>query len=468
MATIVMLGGGICGLAGAMMLARDGHEVTVLERDPAPVPESPHEAFEDWERGGVAQFRQAHNLHSRGREVLDAELPDVCEALLEAGAVRYDPIAIMPPTIADREPRPGDERFATVTGRRAALELVVARAAAAEPRLEVRRGVSAEALLTTPLDGLPHVTGVRTDGGEELHADLVVDAMGRRSQLPRLLREAGAEPLHEEVEDSGFIYYTRFFAGDVLPQYRAGLLMPLGTFSVLTLPGDNGTWSVTLVISGADAPLKRLRDIDRWTAVVRACPRQAHWVDAEPITGVMPMGGVLDRLRRLVVDGAPVATGLALLADACTCTNPSLGRGITLGLMHAQRLRDVVRDHLDDGPRAFAEAWDAATEAELVRWHRESVRSDRMRLAQIEALRQGSRPPAPPAGIPALLAALPPAAMQDADLFRAFQSIICCLELADDMLARPEVADRIREVTANGGPGPLPGPSREELLALLA
>jgi 2-polyprenyl-6-methoxyphenol hydroxylase-like FAD-dependent oxidoreductase len=468
MATIVVLGGGICGLAGAMMLARDGHEVTVLERDPAPVPASPQEAFAGWERAGVAQFQQAHNLHSRGREVLDEELPEVCEALLEAGCVHYSPIAIMPPTIADREPRVGDERFATITGRRATMELVVARAAAAEPRLDVRRGVTVDALLTAPLDGRPHVTGVRTDAGDELQADLVVDGMGRRSQLPRLLRAAGAAPLHEEVEDSGFVYYTRFFSGNEMPQYRAGLLMPLGTISVLTLPGDNGTWSVTLLISGADAPLKRLRDADRWTAVVRACPRQAHWVDAEPITGVVPMGGVLDRFRRLVVDGAPVVTGLALVADACTCTNPSQGRGITLGLMHAQRLRDVVRANLDDGPLAFAQAWDAATEAELVPWYRETVRSDRMRLAQIEALRRGARPPAPPEGIATLLAALPPAAMQDADLFRAFQSIICCMELADAVLARPQVADRIREVSANGGPGPPPGPDREQLLALLA
>ena len=55
------------------------------------------------------------------------------------------------------------------------------------------------------------MTGVRTSSGDELAADLVIDAMGRRSGLPGWLAALGARPVAEEAEDSGFTYYTRYF-----------------------------------------------------------------------------------------------------------------------------------------------------------------------------------------------------------------------------------------------------------------
>src|SRR2546423_15245585 len=54
-AEILVLGAGLCGLSTAMLLARDGHQVTVLERDPAAAPE-PAQAWEAWERRGGYQF----------------------------------------------------------------------------------------------------------------------------------------------------------------------------------------------------------------------------------------------------------------------------------------------------------------------------------------------------------------------------------------------------------------------------
>jgi uncharacterized protein with NAD-binding domain and iron-sulfur cluster len=45
MPRIVVAGGGLIGLATAMVLAEDGCEVTVLERDDCAVPSSPDDAW---------------------------------------------------------------------------------------------------------------------------------------------------------------------------------------------------------------------------------------------------------------------------------------------------------------------------------------------------------------------------------------------------------------------------------------
>jgi 2-polyprenyl-6-methoxyphenol hydroxylase-like FAD-dependent oxidoreductase len=123
---VLILGGGVSGLAASLMLAREGHEVTVLERDPQVVPASGEEAWESWSREGVIQFRQAHMLTAGGREVLEDALPDVLEALVAAGAVRFDPLALKPPSASDPAGGEDDGRFVTYNARRPVFERVLA------------------------------------------------------------------------------------------------------------------------------------------------------------------------------------------------------------------------------------------------------------------------------------------------------------------------------------------------------
>ncbi len=467
MSKIIVLGAGVCGLAAGMVFRRDGHEVTILERDPEPAPRSATHAWERWARDGVVQFRQPHFLLPRGRMLMEEMLPDIAVALEDAGGLRFDLLSLMPPSINDRTPRTGDEQFRTLTARRPVLEQVLSRAADALPGLEIRRGVQVRELVVRGYDGTPHVSGVRTGGGEHLRADLVVDATGRGSQLTRWLAQAGIEPVIEEVEASGFLYYTRYFRarGAGMPAFRAAIVTDIGTFSVLTLPADNGTWSVTLFTSAGDQPLKRLRDPDAWTVVVAACPAHKQWLDGEPITGVLPMAGVLDRFRRLLVDGRPVATGLVAVGDAMACTNPSGGRGMTLGLSSVWHLRELIRSHLEN-PHRLAETWDAVAQTELTPWYRETVEEDRARFAEIEALRRGNQP-APRSGFALLQQALLVALLHDPDAFRAAVASRACITRLEETFADRGFVERILEIARDSDPPPPPGPNRAQLLSLL-
>ena len=464
MSSIVICGGSAIGLSTAMMLANDGHEVTVLEADPAAPPVVAADAWTNWERQGVPQFRQPHNLFPGFRRVADAELPGLTDHLLDAGCVWEEPLASMPPFIADQTPRPDDDRFRFVTGRRPVVEAVLAQRAAEHTGVTVLRGSKVAGVLTgTPADvDVLQVRGVRTAAGEDLRADFVIDAMGRKTPSADWLTAVGGRTPHTESQDCGFAYYTRYFTGPAVPDKRGPVLTQLGSFTLLTLVGDNGTWSLTAFVATADPMLKAFRDNDRFTSVIRECPLHAHWLDGTPITDVLPYAGVLDRYRRFVVGDRPVATGFAAVGDAWACTNPSAGRGLSVGIIHAQVLRDSLRKHPDD-QMAFALAYDEATETSVAPFYWNQINADRYRIAEMAALRDGVEPPPPDARVVRFSSA----GMRDADVFRGMLETILCLATPQQVMARPDIAAKVAELGTDDV-FRMPGPDRSRLVELLA
>jgi 2-polyprenyl-6-methoxyphenol hydroxylase-like FAD-dependent oxidoreductase len=469
MARIVVAGGGICGMAAALMLARDGHEITVLDRDPGPVPDDIEEAWADWNRRGVGQFRFAHVLLARGYQVLDAALPDVVDTLRANGGLVMNPVAEMLPAIPGAAPREDDGRFETVTGRRTSIEWSLAHVLAQEPGVEVRRGVAIAALVPGPavLDGVVHVAGVRLESGEQIAADLVIDATGRRSPTADWLVAIGGQPPVEESEDVGFTYTGQFFrsADGSVPEQRMGVLTPCGSISLLTIPSDNGTWAATIYTASNDAPLRKVRDPEVFGRVWRAFPAHAHWLDGEPISELLTMSGAVDRTRRFVVDGRPIVTGMLTIADAHACTNPSIGRGMTLGLMHTTAMRDAVRAHLDD-PVQLAMAFHAATEEQVEPWHAATREIDRGRMVEIRAAIEGhTLEPSPEA---AMAGALAQASGSDEDALRWLSEIVLCLATPMEIFSRPGVFERVIELAGAAGPPEQYGPDRAQLLEMCA
>ncbi|GIM91172.1 hypothetical protein Ato02nite_029650 [Paractinoplanes toevensis] len=412
-----------------MLLARDGHQVTVLDRDLA-CP-TPGREWEQWERPGVTQFRLAHIMLPRWHAVMSAELPSVLDRVTAAGGQPFNFAGSLPPV-------PSDSRFHTITARRPILEAAMAAEAAETPGVTLRRGVAVTGLVTQG----DRVAGVRLSDGDKILAELVVDCGGRRSALPSWLVEAGLEAPAEERADAGFVYYMRHFHG-ARPEVRGPLLQHHDSLSILTLPGDNDNWSVGFVTSVRDKPLRALRDPAVWEAALARYPLAAHWAEAAPLTGVVAMGGLVDQWRTVTTPGV-VAVG-----DAACCTNPSLGRGATTGLLHARLLRDVLRAGL---PTSFADH----TATEIGPWYQTTVWFDRHRIAEIDADATGETyQPADPAwtGAKALYAA---ACSGNPEALRAQLATACMLTTT------PETVP-----TGIGPRYPLPGATRDQLLSTL-
>jgi 2-polyprenyl-6-methoxyphenol hydroxylase-like FAD-dependent oxidoreductase len=394
----------------------------------------------------------------------------VAAELRAAGAAEYSVVANAPQDFTGGQ-RPDDGRFVALTARRPVAEAALARAAAATSGLEVRRGVAVAGLTVGPPgpDGVPHVTGVRLEDGAEVAADLVVDAGGRRSQLPAWLTQLGAGPVPEELEDCGFTYINRHFRSPdgSLPAMFAPLLSHYGSVSILTLPADNGSWGVGIVVSANDAELRGLRDPEVWRRAVQSFPLVAHWLDGEPIQEVTSITKIEDRHRTFVVDGVPLATGVVAVADAWACTNPSVGRGSSIGLVHGVALRDVLRKHAHAGPGAVERAFHEATMAETEPLYRATLHYDRHRLAEIEAAIDGRRyDPGDP--VWELTKALEHGATGDPDVFRDYVAITALLERAEDVFAKPGLTERAHELGAGWREAEIVGPSRADLVALAA
>jgi hypothetical protein len=183
------------------------------------------------------------------------------------------------------------------------------------------------------------------------------------------------------------------------------------------------------------------------------------------------MSGIMDRYRRFVVDGQPVATGFFAVADAWACTNPSAGRGLTVGFKHALRLRNVLRDGSAD-PYELALAFDEVTEREVAPWYWAQIAADRDRIAEITAIQEGR--PHVPTGDPitSFLGDLNRYVLADGDLARAMLEYGGTLTSIQEIAQRPTVVAKLAELKAAGSDGvvppEIPGPSRAQLLELVS
>ena len=216
-----IIGGSVAGLASAIALARRGWEVTVVERDVSPETDDGYEAFLVWERRNVPQFRHPHAFSARSRNLLLAHIPEVVDRMVADGIDEINLFKLLAPPELWSD---GDDAFTGLWSRRPAFELAIRRIAEVEPHVTiVAPGVVAGLATSTDGGGL-RVSGIRLGDGSVLDADLVIDAAGRRTPVPKWLGEVGVE-VPTEIEDCGAVYHALLPTGsgvELLVVRRAG------------------------------------------------------------------------------------------------------------------------------------------------------------------------------------------------------------------------------------------------------
>jgi 2-polyprenyl-6-methoxyphenol hydroxylase-like FAD-dependent oxidoreductase len=453
----VVAGGGVAGLAASLALARAGHEAVVVERDRVHPDRSPQGAF-DVERRGIPHYFQPHAFLPRGRRLLSEWAPDVLDTLLGAGA---DPQDVALKLQGPRQP--GDEDLVYLWVRRPIIEWALRRAAAAEPAVEIRAGVRVAGLLTTD-EGAPHATGVAVDDGDPVRGDIVVDALGRYRCPPGWPRAAG------EPADSGAIYYCRYFAlAEGVEHLDAPILNPRGDLGYMgfnTFRGDNRTFAVILLAPATDRALRVLRHSQAWEAACSAITPLDVMTSADyaqPITDVMPMGGLMNVDRT----GDPGVSGIVAAGDAFCHTDPAFAYGLSFALAHAQALAGAAAEAPDVDAIADRYRTDAGPEAR--ERHALACATDAARSLRWsgEPLEMGRRDGCYP--LFSFVGALAAAPHDDAVLRRTIRRIGLLDRTAvfDEDDALHERIETILGRLGSRAPSP-PGPPHEELLARLA
>jgi 2-polyprenyl-6-methoxyphenol hydroxylase-like FAD-dependent oxidoreductase len=441
MARLIVVGAGPAGLAAALFSARRGHSVVLVERDADGPPADADACFDRWNRRGVGQIRQAHQFLALSCRVLLEEAPEVFAALRE-GAVAVPMTDATPPELP-----------MLLGTRRTTFEQALRRAVERQPGIEILTGVAVKELVAHSEAGVPRVTGVRLANGEALEGDLVVDAGGRGTHARRWLAAIGARPCPEEHQEVGFSYLTRWYRlkdDASAPEQLGppGTQAPYGLF--MAAPADRRTFFIMIGLNHEDPLRKRLFDPAIFDRVATEEPLCAPWLKAGLGTSTpQPFANVHNGRRSLVDDRGPIVTGFVLVGDSATHTNPTLGRGTSLALAHAQELaRTAHRAQAD--PCGYAVEFAAWTERNLGIWFESQSAIDAAASVRLRATFTGE--PVPRAAHAArAIEALGVAAAADQRIASLLQRLIGLLMTLDEVLAQPGVAEQIEPLLENEG-----------------
>jgi 2-polyprenyl-6-methoxyphenol hydroxylase-like FAD-dependent oxidoreductase len=306
----VIVGASLAGCTTAILLARTGARVTLVEKQPDP-----------------AAFKRICSHFIQASGVPTFERLGLLEPIMAAGGVRSRFHAW---TQWGWIEAPPEQAGLCLNLRRQVLDPLIREAAASEPGVELVLGQSAERLLREGGAFSGVVVRDREGNETELRAPLTIGADGRDSRIAEL------SGVPTKTRPHGRIAYGGYFEGPKPVHAPDTAMWMLDPQWVAAFPTDNDlTFYAAMVTKDRLPEFKR----DPSAALVRLV---GDVPEAPPIRDgrlVEPVLGKIDMLNRARVQTAP---GLALAGDAALAIDPLFGVGCGWALQSGEWLADSV------------------------------------------------------------------------------------------------------------------------------
>lgn len=320
---VIIVGASIAGCTAAIFLARDGLKVALIEahRD------------ENMYKRLCTHFIQSSATPTIERLGIDKEL-DAAGAVHAHGAFwtsagwSYEP---------DRLPGCPAHSYSI---RRAVLDPVLRRTAAAEPTVDLMLGTKVVDLVLDA-DGRVGGVDVRTsDGRQEIRSRLVVGADGKNSKVAELANLPG-----KEVPNNRFGYFAHYRNVRTDDWIRSKLWLLDNGDAVYLFPNDDGI--ALLATMPAKARLDEFRSNDTEKALLTmydGLPDAPDLSGAERVSDVIGTTDYPSIIRPKIT-----ASGVALVGDAAMIFDPLWGLGCGFAFQTAEWLAQEVSPVLRAG-----------------------------------------------------------------------------------------------------------------------
>jgi 2-polyprenyl-6-methoxyphenol hydroxylase-like FAD-dependent oxidoreductase len=391
----VIIGGGIGGLLAAHSLAGRFDRVTLFERGRYPLDACPPAPSV---RRGAPQSRCLHLLMAAGAAAFDQLIPAWRKEALALGAIPFDACADAALRFSGGWLPRTPSGITTYACSRALLESVLRRGLAGKATVFVQESRRVTGLLASSSG--ERVTGVRIADGHAqtaFPADLVVDASGAGSTLPRwiaALPNGEALQVEQTVVETGKQYVSRWFHLEPrnAPDWHCLAVASADNAalrSAMMLRAERNCWGVVLLTRiGERLPC----DDDAFMDFVAEFEELRAVLDrARPVSPIYHYGATASRMihfDRLTEWPA----GLVAVGDSVCMLDPYFGLGMTAAARGVVLLAKYLDRAMDRTPRSLdfqkelasqnAQPWRLVTGRDA---HGRAIVHDR---AQLERLRQ--------------------------------------------------------------------------------